>query len=446
MVSLFVYFLPCTPTRGPCCWTTSAPAYNVHPDLRWGACLCPRGQCNQGCDEHPHRTNMLQIKGGAPYHWKDSNTVAMLSLLLLPLSQSLSPLLSSSHVADAITIAVIVVAGCCHCNQDNKFLTVFVMSHVFLQPQTGDHRGRLHHQTEGDGLGEPKAWEIAPKLAWRPALLWVLWRVGRGVGRGLGYDGEPQCSTPYSQVPSFFMGACIHAHISCKRHHSIKFARGEGSQDDKQICVAVHPFNFCIEQSLVSWLLYLILLNELSLTFLFDFRFNLKTGRREMSETTVCFQLMGPTFGSQWATQSLFGATSSRKVVYITRWGCASWWETFAGGVGLMPWVSGMTCQFCRDSLVSMLEPGELCETDRGYQGAAPAYVKCPGVVEADPNTAQIQQRVWRQETVNKWFKNWAILSTVYHHDLLEHQTVLGAIVILTQLSFAANPLFQVAH
>jgi hypothetical protein len=60
-----------------------------------------------------------------------------------------------------------------------------------------------------------------------------------------------------------------------------------------------------------------------------------------------------------------------------------------------------------RDSLVSMLEPGERCETDRGYQGATPAYVKCPGVVEADPNTAQIQQRVWsRQETVNERFKN----------------------------------------
>jgi hypothetical protein len=99
------------------------------------------------------------------------------------------------------------------------------------------------------------------------------------------------------------------------------------------------------------------------------------------------------------------------------------------------------------DSLVSMLEPGERCETDGGYQGAAPAYVKCSGVLVADPNTAEIQQRVWcRQETVNERFKNWAILSTPYRHDFLEHQTVFGAIVVLTQLSFAANPLFQVAY
>ena len=94
-----------------------------------------------------------------------------------------------------------------------------------------------------------------------------------------------------------------------------------------------------------------------------------------------------------------------------------------------------------------MLEPGERCETDRGYQGYAPTYIKRPGVLEADPNTVGIQQRVqsW-QETVNEGFKNWAILSTPYRHDMLEHETVFGAIVVLTQLSFAANPLFPVAY
>ncbi len=100
-----------------------------------------------------------------------------------------------------------------------------------------------------------------------------------------------------------------------------------------------------------------------------------------------------------------------------------------------------------RDSLLLMLKPGEHCETDRGYQGSAPTHVKCPGVLWADPNTVEIQAQVRsRQETVNERFKNWAILSTPYHHNLLEHQTVFGAIVILTQLSFAANPLFTVAY
>ncbi len=37
-----------------------------------------------------------------------------------------------------------------------------------------------------------------------------------------------------------------------------------------------------------------------------------------------------------------------------------------------------------------------------------------------------------RQETVNKRFKNWAILScTMYCYKFLEHQTVFGAIVVI---------------
>jgi hypothetical protein len=74
-------------------------------------------------------------------------------------------------------------------------------------------------------------------------------------------------------------------------------------------------------------------------------------------------------------------------------------------------------------------------------------YAKCPGVIEADPEKAEMQQRVRnRQEMVDKRFKNWAILSTPYCHQLLEHQTVFGAIVVLTQLSFAQIPLFQVDY
>ena len=100
-----------------------------------------------------------------------------------------------------------------------------------------------------------------------------------------------------------------------------------------------------------------------------------------------------------------------------------------------------------RDSLLLMLEPGERCETDRGYQGSAPTHVKFPGVLWADPNTAEIQAQVWSwQETVNERFKNWVILLTPYRHNLLEHQTTFGAIVVITQLSFDANHLFPVAY
>ena len=69
------------------------------------------------------------------------------------------------------------------------------------------------------------------------------------------------------------------------------------------------------------------------------------------------------------------------------------------------------------------------------------------GCCEGYPATAEVQQRVRsRQETVNKWLKNWEILSTPYRHDFLEQQTVFGAIDDLTQLSFATNPLFRVEY
>ena len=47
-----------------------------------------------------------------------------------------------------------------------------------------------------------------------------------------------------------------------------------------------------------------------------------------------------------------------------------------------------------QDGLVNFLEAGERCETDDGYQGSAPLYAKCPGVIEADPDKAEMQQRV----------------------------------------------------
>jgi hypothetical protein len=100
-----------------------------------------------------------------------------------------------------------------------------------------------------------------------------------------------------------------------------------------------------------------------------------------------------------------------------------------------------------QDGLVNYLEVRERCETDDGYRGNAPLYAKCLGVIEANLEKAEIQQKVRNcQETVNKGFKSWAILSTPYRHKLLEHQTVFGAIVGLTQLSLADNPLFQVEY
>ena len=66
------------------------------------------------------------------------------------------------------------------------------------------------------------------------------------------------------------------------------------------------------------------------------------------------------------------------------------------------------------------LEPGERVETDRGYRGSAPQYVKCPDGLLADPDpvvklmAARVRSR---QETVNARFKNWVILCTPYRQN-----------------------------
>ncbi len=129
------------------------------------------------------------------------------------------------------------------------------------------------------------------------------------------------------------------------------------------------------------------------------------------------------------------------KVALCIKTGNICWW---AG-----PYLPGILNDnmIFQDGLVHVLEAGEGCETDDGYRGSAPLYAKCHGVIEANLDKAEMQQRARNlQETVNKLFKNWVILSTPYCHQLLEHQTVFGAIVVLAQLSSAENPLLQVDY
>jgi hypothetical protein len=60
-----------------------------------------------------------------------------------------------------------------------------------------------------------------------------------------------------------------------------------------------------------------------------------------------------------------------------------------------------------KDALVSMLENGERCETDGGYWGSAPEFVKCPKGVWGENGKQALQQKVRsRQETVNERLRN----------------------------------------
>jgi hypothetical protein len=136
-----------------------------------GLAFATRGQCNQRCNEHPHCTNMLQIKGGHLNLWKDSNTVAIAVIVAIANVTAIVPIVVVIVViivivaAVAITVAVTIVTGCCHCCQDNQSLTVFDISYAFLHMETGGCCPRLHHRTEGDGSGKPKSWKVVPGLA-----------------------------------------------------------------------------------------------------------------------------------------------------------------------------------------------------------------------------------------------------------------------------------------
>jgi hypothetical protein len=79
-----------------------------------GLAFATRRQCNQQCDEHPHRTNMLQIKGGGNLIIERAAIpLQLLSLLSLPSSPLLSPLLlllplPSPSLSPALPVVVIV--------------------------------------------------------------------------------------------------------------------------------------------------------------------------------------------------------------------------------------------------------------------------------------------------------------------------------------------------
>jgi hypothetical protein len=101
------------------------------------------------------------------------------------------------------------------------------------------------------------------------------------------------------------------------------------------------------------------------------------------------------------------------------------------------------------DAMAKYLQGAERCKIDHGCHGSAPATVKCPGGLLADPDLAvkKMSRRVIsQQETVNEHFKNWGVLNTPYHHNIFKHQAVFGAIVCLTQLSLQAYPLFTVEY
>lgn len=94
-----------------------------------------------------------------------------------------------------------------------------------------------------------------------------------------------------------------------------------------------------------------------------------------------------------------------------------------------------------RNALIKKIPHGEKVEADGGYRGE-------PQKIEIPSGKHDMKQRVRsRHETVNKRFKQWQILNRVFRHEVWKHQSVFGAVAVLTQLAIENNePLFPVDY
>ena len=77
----------------------------------------------------------------------------------------------------------------------------------------------------------------------------------------------------------------------------------------------------------------------------------------------------------------------------------------------------------------------ERVEADDNYRGGNPEFCKTPSGVFHDHEKQAARRRVMgRQESVSKNFKEWQILSNVFHHDIKKHSMVFRAILAITQV------------
>ncbi len=83
-----------------------------------------------------------------------------------------------------------------------------------------------------------------------------------------------------------------------------------------------------------------------------------------------------------------------------------------------------------RRGLAHYLDEHKRVEADNGYIGEAPQKVKCSGCA-SNPTKNQVMQN-WvrsRHESLNRRLKFFAILTSLYRHDLMEHGNVFGPLL-----------------
>ncbi len=101
-----------------------------------------------------------------------------------------------------------------------------------------------------------------------------------------------------------------------------------------------------------------------------------------------------------------------------------------------------------RRGLAHWLDEHKRVEADNGYIGEAPQKVKCPGCMSNLTENQAMQNRVQSShESLNGRLENWANLTLLYRHDLMEHGNVFWAIAVIMQISInVSEKLFDVNY
>jgi len=148
-------------------------------------------------------------------------------------------------------------------------------------------------------------------------------------------------------------------------------------------------------------------------------------------------------FSKKWYSHKFQGAGLRYEIAVSIKKGHIVWVH------GPFPCGSYPDISIFRHTLKHYLEENERVEADNGYNGEQPMFCKTPGGFSSRAEGAEarlVRRRLRsRHETVNKWIKDFGILSQVYRHNLIDHCHVFRAVVVLTQLAIEnGEPLFEI--
>jgi hypothetical protein len=143
-------------------------------------------------------------------------------------------------------------------------------------------------------------------------------------------------------------------------------------------------------------------------------------------------------FDPKWYSHKFRGAG----VRYEVGVGIQTGWIVWVNG----PFPCGTTdLQISRSWLIEELDDGEKFLADGGYNDGG-QYSETPNGLNNDDQRMKAAARA-RHETVNSRFKEFAILSQRYRHNLMRHGTVFMAVANITQLAIVSDrPLFSIQY